>query len=1535
MAQAAWVVVIVLASPGLARACAGGGPQTEAPAQTVRVDTGGQKAIALGDVRSGTTYRLLVTLAGGAIPREDRLRVELTGAGSDRFTKELHAGDPDLYVPYRPTQDGHARLLLARTGGRHAAALPVRIDWRNSAVAGSDRSAIEAEPNDSWQEANLLELGRDVYGTADDVDYLDNRNEGKSGLDWFRFDVKAEKPILVYFQLDVLDRDVSVNLRLYRLDAKTAKPEPYLKGKDPMEIVHDRERERYSKHISRTFNRGTYYLEVNANHPDYILRTRVLGVPPYDDPAQAVEAGMHYIMNVGDAWFAQVPREGNIYVRAANMHDTATRCTACHPSSFSTEANLVAHRNGYPIRSKSNFQYVIDRLYNSITPLYGGDGLYWQRFIGIPLQAQGKQGGILLDFEREVSRQPTKTVERFGPFLERAWGSRSDLTADELNGVVPLDSKFGFAWRDWRVLHELARRTGRDDLAKAAARIAEILGDRAADRRIETMQDRIHRLYAWWLFDKTAFASKIRRETGALISLQNADGGWHETDSGPGPSAVYTTGQLAWTLLELGLPRDDPAVAKALSYLKAQQQDFGGWFQTTTHENFRTPMRETRYAVLALATAFPRGGTARRGWGNRDEQPARQPRTDSIVHALDDLENLWEVPEADHPRLTTAIFPLLEHSEPLVRAAAAACLGRIGSALSVTPLVKLLGDPSKIVWRASAWALRRLGNQGHGIDRIKASLASADPRVRRGAARIFAYQFYGMDERLDLAERLIELAGDADLWTRLQALKTLRQWFYRTGDRALARRIIDTYLARMAEPDAPVVRRNLSEGLYIMLDENLGGGVSLQKNIEELPRSLRPGILEARRLFERDVVLSPVLAALDSGSDLQRAAVLAAFDGSFFKGRFYARQPEPMIDVGNDREFGFLYQVGLDRLDSTFSHLLSAGLPPEPRRRSLQLAGFFRLPERTKNAAIQAAVLRRLSDPDEQVRAAARSLVAAGLGPSGAEDDPERMALLQSALEGSSADREAVLRAVAQNERLARRPELLATIRKLMARPEAAPSLVPVLRWTAITDAEAISLLEAAWPKLTSQERLEGIEVLFGRTAVLDVADPPEPAMNVLRRAVTDPSPAVRERTLAGIANLHALWSGRGATGLLFSALADDTPALRRLGLSLGASKSGFWARPDAQEHLKRLLVDADAGVRREALSIVDRHRLLSGAKNNPSAMALARRVKSLTADAALAAQALAALTATGIDPAAVAADVRLNRSRLLSFSTFRNKVNPIFYQAGEDQHACANCHANHTILRVAEADRSGDFTSEQLMINYNSALKVVNLGEPEASLILRKPRSPQGTGAADGSSPTGLTHVGGPRWESAEHPAYRAILDWVREAAGSAQGQSAAASYSADSYSPGYEPLQAGDGDLSTIWHTEFVGAAPGYPHELVVDLGSAQEVTGLLYVPRQEMSNGRVRDFEIRISDDGKTWSEAVAGGRWENDAAFKYVALPGRRGRYVELRGLSEVEGRPFMSAAELAVDVAPGGAASRALGPSATSPKAAPGSSALPP
>ena len=69
-------------------------------------------------------------------------------------------------------------------------------------------------------------------------------------------------------------------------------------------------------------------------------------------------------------------------------------------------------------------------------------------------------------------------------------------------------------------------------------------------------------------------------------------------------------------------------------------------------------------------------------------------------------------------------------------------------------------------------------------------------------------------------------------------------------------------------------------------------------------------------------------------------ALLRAFDGSFLKGRFYARQPENMIDVGNDREFGFLYEPPLELRERTFTLLFAAKLPAEPEApgyRALQL----------------------------------------------------------------------------------------------------------------------------------------------------------------------------------------------------------------------------------------------------------------------------------------------------------------------------------------------------------------------------------------------------------------------------------------------------------------------------------------------------------------------------------------------------------------------------------------------------------------------
>ena len=92
---------------------------------------------------------------------------------------------------------------------------------------------------------------------------------------------------------------------------------------------------------------------------------------------------------------------------------------------------------------------------------------------------------------------------------------------------------------------------------------------------------------------------------------------------------------------------------------------------------------------------------------------------DSLVHTLDDLENLWDVPGPDRARFARAIGPLLDHPEPMVRASAAACLGRLGQDESAAALIGRLDDPSKIVWRSGRLGLAATGQPGprHRLDR--------------------------------------------------------------------------------------------------------------------------------------------------------------------------------------------------------------------------------------------------------------------------------------------------------------------------------------------------------------------------------------------------------------------------------------------------------------------------------------------------------------------------------------------------------------------------------------------------------------------------------------------------------------------------------------------------------------------------------------------------------------------------------------------------------------------------------------------------
>lgn len=117
-------------------------------------------------------------------------------------------------------------------------------------------------------------------------------------------------------------------------------------------------------------------------------------------------------------------------------------------------------------------------------------------------------------------------------------------------------------------------------------------------------------------------------------------------------------------------------------------------------------------------------------------------------------------------------------------------------------------------------------------------------------------------------------------------------------------------------------------------------------------------------------------------------------------------------------------------------------------------------------------------------------------------------------------------------------------------------------------------------------------------------------------------------------------------------------------------------------------------------------------------------------------------------------------------------------------------------------------------------------------------------------------------------------------------------------------------DGDPATIWHTQYTGAQPGYPHELAVDMGRDVTFTGFFYTPRQGQANGTISVFEYFVSTDGATWGQPVASGEFSEtevarDGSFRVLLDAPVTARYFRLVAKSEVNGQPFASAAEVGV------------------------------
>jgi hypothetical protein len=736
----------------------------------------------LGRMAAGQKYVLTATSAKALMAN---CAVELKLGTQAVLRKTLHAGDQDWTVPYA----GVGAVAL-----RSACPLQVRVtEWPAAAP-------LEAEPNDTWQQANAIALGGVTFGTADDAPYFPlpgatplalKKAAFDQAVDWYRFDFAGDKPQLVYFQVELMERDnVPADVSVYRV--VNGQPVLYTAGEDPVTIPHEVQALQGNKFTTRVLREaGTYYVRVLANHPEYKLRSRVYDAPPYRDPQQAVRTALDYLLGAGDSWHANTPRRGGVYDRVSSVHQETSLCVACHVTHFTQRAQLYATRQGYPVVQRQQLQFLAERFYNNPRPLYGyeGEGAVWSRMISAGANVLSRMSHLMDIYEREVTGQRREAYHRrVAGYLNIYYADRTKLPPDETNGNQPLVSAHEVAWYTWEVTKD--------------AKLPELI----ATGEVKNVIDLCYQTLALATIDKTKYAEKVQANVERLLGLQREDGQWSARFEAKEKTAEFQTGHALWTLAVAGVPETDARVQKAIQYLLGRQQEFGGWLDPLqTFENFRTPFRETQMAALALAHYYP-------------DRTRREPEAFSVSADLAALDGLWgrTIPYAQ-------LEPLAAHADALIRQQAVETMGRNAMEEAVPVLLARLADPSKLVQRTAAWALRRVYST-HGVKQpqgLITALDSRNERMRWGATRLFATHFVALADAPEIATALARRTSDPRPAIATQAVKGLWQlWFWSAQD-GIKESIEDSLLASLTKPQHPWVEQALRDAVYNLPDENI------------------------------------------------------------------------------------------------------------------------------------------------------------------------------------------------------------------------------------------------------------------------------------------------------------------------------------------------------------------------------------------------------------------------------------------------------------------------------------------------------------------------------------------------------------------------------------------------------------------------------------------------------------------------------------------------------------------------------------------
>jgi HEAT repeat protein len=1375
----------------------------------------GTQSIRLGTARAGALYAVTLGVKDPAkLQRNDSIHVTVNDAKGEIESKWLHPADLDFYLTVRPRAAGQVTVNLS-SAGTQVPEMSVTLKHILQPAAGSPskvadlkRGMIAAAPNGSWQDAQPFELGQTIFGSDDERPFAPSKSEDGyaamlKGFQWFRFTFRDKRPKLVYFVLNVTDRDVPLDVDIFQMGKDASgQPDviPFTTGEFVYQVEATQNYPGLYKFRTRILQPGQeYYVRVAANHPAYQLHTYEYSVPPNKDPHEAVRSGMDFLINMGDTWLSNTPRRGAVALRTVMQHSETQLCIACHPSQFTTRGYLKAVQNGYAPTQRSSLEFITDRIYNNARPLYGEPGVNWVRVIYSARTVASRLPLIAHAFEQNVTHDPPRKDFDipYAKFLKVHYKGLTVMPGNETDGCEPDVSPFEIALQSWQTFNLAYNETHDQDWITERDHVEAL----AVPYEPQNMIDLNWKIQFLSAVNHDRYTRQINTLINKLYAYETPEGGWPYPFDKSAKPADFISYQAVLALAEAGRrPETDEHLGRAVKAMLAAQRPEGSWEGDPVYQGFNTPFRATQFAVMALSTLYP-GTTEAKDWDAAYPAPPTVLAKNDLPLLLEQLDQFWDL--APEPVLRQIRSVLATSDQPLAREAAARALGHMADPGALPVLIKGLGDPAKMVQISSAYALRmvlsrRQGVASEGRKMLIAALGSPDARTRWGAAHVFNQHFRQLTGDPNLLLALERTLNDPVPYVRFEAAGGVWRWYYWQIDHPEVRRsTLESLATRLNMETDPMVRRGLQESIYDLLDENTGYLAAWVRTSSQDEDKNRINAGYEAVVRDQAQVLAKVLR---QGTQLGREGILTALWDFHIRHYALPELKSNTVSIGLPAVLtkyiagvpdlhrpGYEYPPYREAVD--FKYDVHNSFFQTRIGNDSDLIHFFK----SSGPELEDALLDCLKGADESTK---MNVLKAGSTLSEAGGPRFALAVLNLSEDPSAQVRQTVRYVYEDGQR-----GILNLESKGAADPDLVSKVVEILKHGNPDSQSVVLSLLAALPANSAWEQQaevqDALRPMLEETPrpanygqVLDAAS----SFDALMRA-----PEIQEQVFAGLRSYtpnvqraaveicleHFLQDPKTAplVKAAFSNLSDpalnilfeeaDNPQFlkKRFGIAGGAVSQD-------QDYLSRHAAELKIKEPLDYPIVVDT--VVAGLLNpdgNTSAAALdtLRKVKGIEQRADFRAamnqlrnssnprlKLIANSVLTGKNLGDALRDVQ--PGSVLDFRYFVTKIEPILEKSGPDGKACVFCHASHVIFKLNPPNSQGVFSDQDSEENYKYAMRVVDISDPSKSLILIKPTRP--TDSAGNVGDYTATHNGGQRWrgnESSEE--YQTILGWIRGA--------------------------------------------------------------------------------------------------------------------------------------------------------------------------